>query len=379
MNLSKRTIAISLLLLPFVVSVPARAAPAELTKLLEFGLEALRKGGQFESLPGPAKALALRKLLALQGVEVPQSIDLRGTVPALLSKQIYKGMPADRLQPFEAQLQAALRFTTVRKEAASTPNQRTYRIGARDILAVNIFTQNRGQGETDSTLDVPVNSQGFIALPLVGKIRAEGQEPGDLEQQISKQYRRFVKDPQVAVHVREYRSQRVFVVGEVQKNGPIALEHENTTLFEVISRAGGFVAGAENTPDGADARNIVIQRGTSKIRVDFYGEATDTNTALDFFVADGDQIFVPKPLHRVRVLGGVNSAGEFPLRPGMTLLDAITMAGSFTEKSRRDQVRIISGDGGRENTRYVDATKIFHGRAKEIPLRPDDIVYVSEW
>lgn len=353
-------------------------APPDLTSLIRFSLEALSKGGQFESLPSEARGLALRKLLSLQGLEVPDSVVFRSFDPGQAAKDVYASIEAQDRPAFEAALQRALRSTTARTTAPAATSQRTYLVGPRDILAVTVFTQERTQSE-DSTLEVPVNSKGFISLPLVGKILASGKDVGAIEEAIATKYRRFVKDPQVSVYVRDHRAKRVFVVGQVTQNGEIALTHEKTTLFEVISRAGGFITAADAQLLGADARNIVVQRGESKIKIDFYGEAIDTNTALDFFVQDGDQIFVPKPLNRIRVLGGVQNSGEFELKPSMTLLDAIALAGSFTEKSRRDQVRIISGEGGRENTRYVDATRIFHGREPDVALQPEDVIYVSEW
>lgn len=253
-----------------------------------------------------------------------------------------------------------------------------YRLGARDLLHVNIFTREDSD-EDNAPIEVPVNTAGRINLPLIGRVQAAGSTADELEAEITRRLSKFVKDPQVSVHVREYRARKVFVVGQVNLNGPVYLEHENTTLFEVISRAGGFVTAMVNPLEGADPHNVVVERGGKKIQIDFYGDATSLEEALNFLVRDGDQIFVPKPLNRVRVLGGVRNATELELKPGMTLLDAIAKAGSFTERSRRDQVRIIRAGGGRENTTYVDATKIFHGRNPDIPLQSGDVIYVSEW
>ena len=60
-----------------------------------------------------------------------------------------------------------------------------------------------------------------------------------------------------------------------------------------------------------------------------------------FFVKPGDKIFVPEPIQTISVLGGVKKAGSFELKSGLSLLQAIAMAGSFVEDSRRDQVQII--------------------------------------
>jgi polysaccharide export outer membrane protein len=364
-------------LLGLLAAGSTHATPSDLAALVRHSLEALSQGGQFDSSPPEARRKALRKLLALQGLELPKAVKLESSEPTKVARSIYAALDASERPGFESSLQGALMASQLRTQTSGS-SERTYLVGPRDILAVTVFTQERTQGD-DSTLQIPVNSKGDISLPLVGKIRAVGKDVGQIEDAIASKYRRFVKDPQVSVYVLEHRSKRVFVVGQVNQNGEIALTHEKTTLFEVLSRAGGFINAPEDQLHGADPRNIVVQRGKAKIKIDFYGEATDTTTALDFFVQDGDQIFVPKPLNRVRVLGGVQKAGEFELKPGMTLLDAIALAGSFTEKSRRDHVRIISGEGGRENTRYVNATKIFHGREPDVDLQANDVIYVSEW
>lgn len=366
------------LLAPLLCS-PVRGESASLVSLLNSSLSSLRRSPRFETLPPASRGLALRKVLEHQGVHVPQDVDMSEPDLRKLADEILEKISPEAQSDFRAIVQKAVHTSSLRQTTANRPQRRSYVLGPRDVLAVSIFTQDRGSQNDDNTLSVPINEQGFISLPLVGKVKAAGTTTSQVEEKVSSMYKRFVKDPQVSVSVAEHRARRVFVVGQVNENGPVYLRHEGTTLFEIISRVGGFVNAPEDQLHGADARNVIVQRGGEKIVVDFYGEATDTNTALDFEVRDGDQIFVPKPLNRIRVLGGVQSSGEFELRPGMTLMDAIAMAGSFTEKSRRDQIRILSEGGGRKKTRYLDATRIFHGKVPDVPLSPGDVIYVSEW
>lgn len=356
-------------------------AAGDLEGIVGHSLEALRRGGKFEQLPAAAKSVALRKLLGLQGISVPAGLEFSQFSAGPVARAIRGAVPGGSGGGFEASVQSAAQAAALRRSApaAGPAGERRYVLGARDVLAVAIFGIDQGDEGDNGPLEISINNAGFISLPLIGKVNARGKTTGDLEATVTQRYRRFVKDPQVSIYVKHYRAKRVFVVGQVNQNGEISLQHERTTLFEVISRAGGFLNAAADPLHSADPRNVLIQRGGKKIRIDFYGEAIDTSTAMDFVVQDGDQVFVPKPLNRVRVLGGVKNAGEFVLLPEMTLMDAIAKAGSFTEKSRRDQVRILSRGGGRENTTNVDATRIFHGRAKDIPLSAGDVIYISEW
>jgi polysaccharide export outer membrane protein len=252
-------------------------------------------------------------------------------------------------------------------------------VGPRDILSFTHFTEEKTAGE-DPSLDVPVSAAGDVILPLIGRVQAAGKSTIALSKEVIKRYRHFLKDPQVSIVVKEYRSKVVWVVGQVTNNGPIYLENDATSLFEVLSRAGGLVrASQEDGLDGADGSSIMIQRGPEKFVVDFFGEALEKQSSREFLVQPDDRIFVPEPADKVQILGGVRNAKEIRLRPGMTLLQAIAKAGSFTKGSRRDQIRIIHRGGGKDNTVFVDGTRIVHGKMKDIPLQPGDVVYVSEW
>lgn len=258
-----------------------------------------------------------------------------------------------------------------------TDRPRHYRIGPLDVLAVTIFTQDESQLRQDnSSIAAPVSETGNILLPLVGQLKAAGRTTSDLAQDVQSRYKHFLKAPQVNVTVVEHRSKVVWVTGQVIRNGPIYLEDEETSLFEVIARAEGLVRGSTDELSGADEQNLVVIRGPKKYVVDFAGQALENASAREFLMKPGDRVYVPRPQKRVQVLGGVREARELRLYPGMTMLEAIAKAGSFTKGSRRHQVRILRKSG---ETIPVDATQVFGGRTPDIPLEPGDIVYVNEW
>lgn len=265
-----------------------------------------------------------------------------------------------------------------------------YKLGPRDVLSVSVYTGGSPTGSAPaggSTAEgklpyveyvVVVNSGGTISLPLVGKTKAQGLSVDELEETLGEELKKFYREPQVWVSVKEYLSRRVYVLGQVKQNGPVSLDRDHVTLFEVISMAGGFVE-PQFLTEGADRRNIIVTRGERKIVVNLHASLTDLSKVRDFVVEPGDKVFVPKPIKRVQVMGGVKSAGEFELTEGMTLLRAIALAGSFTEKSRRDLTYVIRKEGaGKTNTRY-DCTKIVVGKAEDPALASGDIVYVAEW
>lgn len=265
---------------------------------------------------------------------------------------------------------------------AAVLTQSKYLLGPKDILEITVMGlkefERKGLGDE---LEFVINENGSVNVPLVGLVKAVDLTTSQLTEVLTQRYRKYVTQPQVSVVVREYRSKLVHVLGKVFNNGALALKHQNTTLFEVLSEAGGFSSKlpslegiALNQPD---MRNVYVIRNNKKYVVNIYDRLINQSDDEPFFVEPGDRIFVPEPVHTVSVLGGVKKAGSFELKRGLTLLQAIAMAGSFVQDSRRDQVRIIRS--GEESPITVNAVKIVSGKAPDFKLMPGDVVYVAEW
>ena len=259
---------------------------------------------------------------------------------------------------------------------------RKYYLGPQDILEITVMGlkefERKGLGDE---LEFVINESGYVNVPLVGLVKAEGKTSSKLTKILTQRFKKYVTEPQVSVVIRHYRSKLVHVLGKVYDNGAIALKYENTTLFEVLAEAGGFSSKlpslegiALNQPD---MRNVYVIRQNKKYVVNIYDRLIDKADDNPFFVKPGDKIFVPEPVQTISVLGGVKKAGSFELKSGLSLLQAIAMAGSFVEDSRRDQVQIIRK--GVKSPMTVNAVRIVQGRAEDVKLKPGDVVYVAEW
>ena len=157
-----------------------------------------------------------------------------------------------------------------------------YRIGVEDILAISVWR------DPDLTREVPVRPDGKISLPLLQDVQAAGKTPQELGAELQKRLREFLSNPSVTVIVREVNSQKVYLVGEVVKPGPVILRSK-TRLLQAIAMAGGV------TPFGG--RNGVLiyrasQEGKSLIEVSYRdiisGKRPDDNVLLEA----GDTIVV---------------------------------------------------------------------------------------
>ncbi len=163
--------------------------------------------------------------------------------------------------------------------------RKAYKIGVTDLLRIHVWKNS------DLTIEVPVRSDGQISMPLLDDIHAEGLEPMELKQVITRELEEYVTAPDVTVIVMETRSKFISVIGEVPTNSRIPLTRD-VRVLEAIAMVGGFNTFA----DKSDVR-IVRRRpdgGEVEYRFDYdayiKGKAPGTNIVL----MNGDTILVPE-------------------------------------------------------------------------------------
>jgi polysaccharide export outer membrane protein len=233
----------------------------------------------------------------------------------------------------------------------------SYVIGPQDVLGITVFDQPTLSNK------YTVEADGTFTFPLVGRVKAGGLTlrafEGELKRLLADGY---FKDPQLSVAVDEYRSQRIFVVGEVRNPGAVALSG-GMTLIEVIARAGSTLptasgellvvrhSGEATGPQPPDSPTAETIRISLK---DLESGARAPNVQL----RDGDTIFVPQAAF-VYVFGQVRNPGSYPVQRDTTVLQALSLAGGVTETGAMNRLRIV---------RIVD------GQKKEFKVKPTDIV-----
>jgi polysaccharide export outer membrane protein len=121
-----------------------------------------------------------------------------------------------------------------------------YVIGPDDVLSI-VFWKDK-----DLSADVTVRPDGKVSLPLLNDIQAEGRTPDQLRDALKQAALAFVEDPNPTVMVKEIKSRRVFITGQVEKPGPYPLTGE-TTVLQLIAMAGGI-------REFADGSNITVIR-----------------------------------------------------------------------------------------------------------------------
>lgn len=163
----------------------------------------------------------------------------------------------------------------------------TYVIGPDDVLDVSVW------GNTEVSRTVPVRPDGRISLPLLNDIQAAGLTPMQLREAVTKALTPYIPEPAVSVLVREVRSFKVSVMGQVKTPGRYELK-DRATVLDVLALAGGFT-------DYADRNAIVVlrQQGAETRQIRFpYDKVTRNGNGAkngpgNFCVKTGDVILVP--------------------------------------------------------------------------------------
>ncbi len=239
----------------------------------------------------------------------------------------------------------------------------------------------------DTNKPQEIDLRGYVDVPLVGHVKAAGLTPEQLEATITQQLSSYVRNPHVTVTVAEFKSRPVSIVGEVMDPGVYHLNGQDT-LIQVLSQAKGLSDNAGNTINltrEKDQGPIPLPQCTEDKSGQFYTATVDTkrlfqarDPGANIKIKPNDVISVPKA-DLVYVVGAVNKAGGFVLSQteSMSVLQALSMAEGLDRTAASGRARIIHRDENNQRIETaVNLPKIFSGQAPDVPLYPNDILFV---
>ncbi len=256
-----------------------------------------------------------------------------------------------------------------------------YKIGPGDILSVVVVDTPELGGK------FRISDTGSLQLPELSEpIHADGQSPEELAHTVrvalidAKQAR----DPKVSVFVEQFHGRTITVLGSVTKPSVYALERR-TTVLEALSMAGGLLPNAGNIvtiirgPASAESTNTPV--GSVEI-LDMNKLTKGQDLAANVEVKNGDTVTVSSAAI-VYVVGAVTKPGGYAMldsSDGMSVVQAVALAQGFTSVAATHRgviVRQSSSDVGRQEI-PVDIAQLMMGKATDVPLAPNDIVFVPE-
>jgi polysaccharide export outer membrane protein len=233
-----------------------------------------------------------------------------------------------------------------------------------------------------------IDGDGNINLPLVGHIHAAGMSLQELEADLVKRLREYIREPQVFVTVVQFRSEPVFFVGLFTKPGVYPLQG-NRTLVEMLSTVGGLQRDAarhikitrheEYGPIPLPDAVVDPEKKISTVEVSIGSLTQNMNPAENILLQPYDEISVGRA-ELVYVSGEVGRVGGVDLaeRDTIPIAQVLSQSGGFTRDAKKNKVRILRPVEG-TSRRYVievDVAELLDGKGLDIPLEPGDIVYV---
>lgn len=248
--------------------------------------------------------------------------------------------------------------------------KKEYVLGAEDVIDIKVWNHEK----LTQTIEIP--EEGSFTYPHIGNVKAEGLSVFQLEDLLEKRLADgYIKSPQVSVTVTNYKSRKVFILGHVRNPG-IYIVKGKSHILELISKAGGFTNQAGRTVTIVRSKTSPGARATLSHEEDEenimftidLGEYAENSRFSAFVIHSDDYIYVNKK-SVFFVTGQVKRQGKLEWETGITVRQAITLAGGLTRLANQKRVRII---------RLIDKKeKVIKAKMDDI-VKPDDVIEVPE-
>jgi polysaccharide export outer membrane protein len=258
-----------------------------------------------------------------------------------------------------------------------------YVLGPNDQILIR-----SAQAEEINEKPFRIDADGNLNLPLVGKVRAGGMSQQELEAELVRRLKEYIRDPQVIITVTQFRSEPVFFVGAFARPGIYPLQGKRT-LVEMLVSIGGLQPNA--------SRHIKVTRRAeygviplpgaiedpakkiSTVEISMGSLRENVNPAEDIILFPFDVISVERA-EKIYLNGEIARTGSIELgeRDSISLLQALTEAGGLTRDAKRAQVRVLRpiANTTRRAEIDIDVNDIYAGKANDFPLLPNDVLYV---
>lgn len=260
-----------------------------------------------------------------------------------------------------------------------------YRISTSDVLSINLIeypnitpsnNNNNASASNPYAAGYPVDQQGYIQFPLVGRVKASGLTVSQFTNNLRSQLQRYLKYPDPQVKVVNFRGSKFFIDGAVRQPGEFNMADAPISLYGAISMAGGA------TTEG-DSNSVVLTRRGVQYELGLRDLQDMGVSASQIYLQDGDSIHINRlDRNKVYVLGefGEIKPLEIPDH-GLTLTQVIGQSkGLNPATSNAAKVYVVRDHG---NASYTD---IYHvnlqtvtnlALANRFEMHPNDIVYVD--
>lgn len=243
-----------------------------------------------------------------------------------------------------------------------------YPIGPGDLLSIEVLEA------PDLKTDTRVNSQNAISFPLLGKVDIGGLTTQEAEQRIRELLtEKYMNDPHVVVAIKEYRSQRVAVIGSVKNPGTYELLGKGN-LLDALALAGGL---SEKASEVAYVSRKNTQGQEKSVQIDLNELLNEGKVDLNIPIHMGDVVYIPEA-GVVYVDGAVQHPGSVPVKQNMTVSQAITAAGGLSKVAETSDVSLFRNKKGQMQTTPINLKDVRVGKSPDIVVEDQDVIMVGK-
>jgi polysaccharide export outer membrane protein len=253
-----------------------------------------------------------------------------------------------------------------------------YRLGPGDLVEIELFEID------DYEHELRVNSRGAVRIPLLGTVPVAGMTPSELEEELYQLFgENLIRDPQVSVLVKEYRSQTIFVLGAVQAPGQYQITHQ-LNLIDALAMAGGldlakcsdhaFVQHRE-----ARSETETNDKKNTSRQVNLKALLRGDDPTLNIPLTGGDVVNVPERLIELfYVIGEVNRPGAFemPVDEELFLTQGLAWAGGPMKTAKLGNGILVRYEDDDRLEIPVDFEDIMRGSRPDEQIQANDVIFI---
>jgi len=304
---------------------------------------------------------------------VPDNVKIKPITAELIIEQFRNAQP-----PKPAASRSALAGEG-RRTAPVIPAPPDYKVGPGDILTIIVWdhpelTTPAGQYRSADQAGTVVSENGTIYYPYVGVLQVAGKSTRQIREMLIGKLSKYIEKAQIDVRMAAFRSQRVYVVGEVSKPGQQYITDIPMTVLEAVNLAGGFT-------QEADFSNVLLTRNGVTYRVDIQSMYDNGDTEQNALLEAGDILNVSdRSFNKIFVLGEVTKPGSLVMtKKRSTLAEALADTGYISQdRSNPKWIYVMRGEGETPELFHLDGSSPDAMLlADRFALKPRDIIYVD--
>ncbi|HCE43551.1 MAG TPA: hypothetical protein DET40_08385 [Lentisphaeria bacterium] len=266
-------------------------------------------------------------------------------------------------------------------ESSSKKDAAPYTLYTGDLLEISVLE------EPEMTRDVSVLPDGTITYLLVGEIKAKGKTIKDVRLELEKALTEYFVKPRVSIIIKKVHEEAldafVSMMGALKNPGKFKLSKDER-LTDAVADAGGLLY-INDFMGGRSVANLnasYISRDGVKLDVDFDKLFRLGDMRFDIPLESGDFIYIGEAdTNAIIVLGEVTTPQIIPHNRDISLVEAISRCGGFTEKGCKSEVIVLKASPDAEVKCVkinLEALLAGTGKDKNILIEGGDIVWVPE-